>query len=412
MKIKIALGVACVLHFVSVLAIPLPDTLDEARALERANALPSTSLYTKAYDLYGSKPGNLLAQEAFGGYVVPGLARAVRIAYHSEDVLGRATVTTAMILLPAGRTPAGGWPIIAWGHGTSGVSTDCAPSLMRDGYYGDEGLSDMLKAGFAIVATDYQGLGTPGAHLYVDKPSQARDLIYSVPAARSAVPELGKRWVADGHSQGGLASWGVAELEEVRVDDGYLGAISVSGAGSLEGLFAYILEHPKMTFYLPWMAAGIHARFPEFKPESILAPAIMRQFHAAISHGCWYSGYAMFKDTPKNTAFKPGWRNDPTVRRWIKENELGDVKISKPLLVISGEDDQTVPIAGVRSTVRNSCAAGSNLYFMTYPGLDHDETMMNSVQAQIGWMRDRFAGKAFSGTCVEQSAGRGIDSSQ
>src|SRR6202000_2521960 len=109
---------------------------------------------------------------------------------------------------PSGPEPSGGWPVIAWAHGTSGVARQCAPSLMRDLYYGDEGLPEMLQGGFAVVAVDYHGLGTPGPHQYVSKIAQAHDVIYAIPAAHAAVPTLGRQWVVDGHSQGGLAAWG------------------------------------------------------------------------------------------------------------------------------------------------------------------------------------------------------------
>ena len=52
----------------------------------------------------------------------------------------------------------------------------------------------------------------PGAHQYDNKIPQANDVVYSVSAAHAAVPDLGGKWVAIGHSQGGSAVWGVAEL--------------------------------------------------------------------------------------------------------------------------------------------------------------------------------------------------------
>ena len=60
---------------------------------------------------------------------------------------------------------------------------------MKDYYYGELGLDEFLRAGFAIVGTDYHGLGTPGPHQYVNKTAQVNDVIYSVPAARAAGTE-------------------------------------------------------------------------------------------------------------------------------------------------------------------------------------------------------------------------------
>src|SRR6516162_6147873 len=101
----------------------------------------------------------------------------------------------------------------------------CAPSLLKDMEYGEEGLMPMVRAGFAVVATDYHGLGTDGPHQYINKTAQGRDVIYSIPAARAAVPSLGKKWVVVGHSQGGTSAWSVAEMQYTLKDPTYLGAI-------------------------------------------------------------------------------------------------------------------------------------------------------------------------------------------
>ena len=107
----------------------------------------------------------------------------------------------------------------------------CAPSLQKDVAYGEEGLMPMVRAGFAVVADDYHRLGTDGVHQYLNKVAQGRDVIYSIAAAHAAVPALGKRWVVDGHSQGGMTAWSVAEMEATLRDPDYLGAVSVSGSG-------------------------------------------------------------------------------------------------------------------------------------------------------------------------------------
>jgi len=41
-------------------------------------------------------------------------------------------------------------------------------------------LADLLKAGYAVVATDYEGLGTPGEHRYIIADSEARGMIDTV----------------------------------------------------------------------------------------------------------------------------------------------------------------------------------------------------------------------------------------
>lgn len=378
----------------------MPRTLADAKRMEQANSLPAPAFYSAPRALSRTRPGDLLGKQPFDGYQLPPGATATRILYHSLDADGRDVATSGFVLVPAGTAPAGGWPVIAWAHGTSGVGRQCAPSLMKDVYYGELGLAEMLRAGFAVVGTDYHGLGTPGMHQYVSKIAQVHDVIYSVPAARAAVPSLGRRWVADGHSQGGMAAWGVAEAESTLNDPGYLGAVSVAGASRQEELLTHLGDTPGVGFYLAFMAYGIHARFPSFAVTDMLTPQAMQRYPAASSDGCWYHGYALYADLTSKAMLKPGWNHNPWAQRLFKENTLGESPVSRPLLVIAGEADATVPIEGVRQTVERACRVGSPfLQLHTYPGLDHDQSMVQSVPQQLSWISERFAGAPATGSC-------------
>jgi pimeloyl-ACP methyl ester carboxylesterase len=378
----------------------LPRSLEEAIRMERADALPRTAFY-EAPSLAGTKPGALLRQESFDGYQVPAGAHAVRILYHSQDSHGGDVATSGVVLIPAGNPPAGGWPVIAWAHGTTGVARQCAPSLEKDMNYGEEGLMPMVRAGFAVVATDYHGLGTAGPHEYVSKTAQARDVIYSIPAAKAAVPSLGRRWVAVGHSQGGIAAWSVAEMQASLKDPDYLGAISVSGAADIQA----ILEQmgggdSSAAFYLVYMAYAIHAHSPAFKPSQMLDGVALRRYARATTQGCWNYDYAAFLNDRGEKVLKPHWEDSDAVKEFFRGDELGAAPVGGPLFVITGEADETVPLALVKQTVKKACTNGVALSFRSYPGLDHDPTMTNSTPDQLAWIKDRFAGKPASSNCA------------
>ena len=378
----------------------MPKSVAEATRMEQLDELPAPGFYSSPRALSRTRPGDLLEKQPFGGYELPPGATAMRILYHSLDAEGRAVATSAFVLVPAGPAPAGGWPVVAWAHGTSGVGRRCAPSLMKDYYYAELGLNDFLKAGFAIVGTDYHGLGTPGLHQYVSKTAQVNDVIYSIPAARAAVPALGRRWIADGHSQGGLAAWGVAERESGLSDPDYLGAVSVAGASHPEELLLHLGDTPGVGFYLAFMAYGIHARFPSFAVTDMLTPLAMQRYAAAAGDGCWYHGYALYADLTSASMLKPGWNRNPWARRFFDENEVGGSPVAGPLLVIAGEADATVPIAGVRQAVARACKVGSpRLSFRSYPGFDHDPTMAGTVADQVAWIAARFAGTPAESSC-------------
>ena len=92
-----------------------------------------------------------------------------RILYTSIDARWNSGIVpvSGTLYLPKGAPPSGGWPLVAWAHGTLGVADVCAPSWAkhrpRDATY----LNRWLEQGFAVVATDYQGLGGPGPHPYL-----------------------------------------------------------------------------------------------------------------------------------------------------------------------------------------------------------------------------------------------------
>ncbi len=181
--------------------------------------LPRTKFYDTPTPLRAGKPGELIRSEPFDDYDLPYQISAVRILYHSRSPRGEDVAVSGVVLVPAGTPPARGWPVIAWAHDFIGSAGQCAPSLRRnlkDGLL----LSMYVGAGYAVVASDYAGLGTSLPSAALDMRSNALDVIYSIPAARAALPQLGTKWVAAGYSQGGLvvvASW-FGNLREAQAE--------------------------------------------------------------------------------------------------------------------------------------------------------------------------------------------------
>ena len=373
----------------------LPKSRAEALAMEAKDALPITGFYDPPAPLPAGPAGTLIRSEDFGGYELPRGAHAVRILYRSKARDGRDVAASGVVLIPAGHPPRGGWPVIAWAHGTSGVARQCAPSLMKDMEYGSEGLMPMVAAGFAVVATDYAGLGTPGPHEYDNKIAQANDVVYSVAAARAAVASLGPRWVAIGHSQGGSAIWGVAELEARLADPTYAGGISV--AGDMD--FEWFEKHDAKSFktisamYWPLTAFGIKATYPSFDPARLLSAPLLARYRDATEKGCWYYAYAVADEVGSESAVRPGWDQIPELRRYNEDNHSADHPIRGPLLVLAGDDDQSVNFANIEKGVARACRNGLAIEFVHRPGLDHDPLMEKTIDLQLAWARDRIANK-------------------
>jgi dipeptidyl aminopeptidase/acylaminoacyl peptidase len=102
---------------------------------------------------------------------------AHRILHTTVDGNGDPATSTGVVLIPAGTAPNGGWPVIAWAHGTVGVS-DCIAPSRTDGPDVDGGgyassWAAWLSEGYAVVASDFAGHGTQGEIFYTDGRSQA-----------------------------------------------------------------------------------------------------------------------------------------------------------------------------------------------------------------------------------------------
>jgi pimeloyl-ACP methyl ester carboxylesterase len=369
--------------------------------MEAEDALPLTAFYDPPQPLAAAPPGTLIRSEPFDGYHLPEGASAVRILYHSRALNGGDIAASGAVLIPAGKSPSGGWPVIAWAHGTSGVARRCAPSLMKDLEYGNEGLMPMVAAGFAVIATDYAGLGTPGAHQYDNKIPQANDVVYSVAAAHAAVPSLGPRWVAIGHSQGGIAAWGVAELELARNDPGYAGAISVAGDMDFDAYEAHDAEtfDPVTDLYWPFTAFGIKASYPTFDIARMLTRPALARYPDVTTSGCWYYAYAAMTEMDRQRVVLPGWNRAPEVKRYNRDSRSANKPIRGPLLVLAGDDDRSVAFVNIVAGVKQACRLGLPVEFRHVAGLDHDPLMEKTTPEQLSWVRDRLAGKSWSSNC-------------
>src|SRR3954470_14095267 len=174
----------------------------------------STTFYTPPKTLPKGSHGAPVWQRKLSGKAVLKSAASNRLLlYRSQSVGGKATAVSGTIAVPKGKAPKGGWPVISWAHGTVGIADACAPSKIgTQANYDSPLLNSWLKAGYAVVRTDYEGLGTPGPHPYLIGSSEGRSTLDMVRAARKLNPDIGKQLVIAGHSQGGQAALFAASL--------------------------------------------------------------------------------------------------------------------------------------------------------------------------------------------------------
>jgi pimeloyl-ACP methyl ester carboxylesterase len=349
-------------------------------------SLPLTKFYDTPNPLPVGKPGELIRSEPFTEYDLTYEISAVRILYHSRSPSGEDVAVSGVVLVPNRTPPGGHWPVIAWAHDFVGSARQCAPSLMRNLNEGPL-LAMYVGLGYAVVASDYAGLGTSFPSASLDMRSNALDVIYSIPAARAALPQLGTRWVTVGYSQGGLAAVAVAEAGSEVSDSNYLGAIAISGVAEAQGIFERLALGPDRRM-LVFLAQGIKTVFPEFRVEEMLTDKAI-PLYQHISHSCEAS---LGPDLAANEMLKPGWENNRYVKEFFSRNTPGWKPVHGPLLLISGEADPEVPSDLTAPVVARLCKQKDRVFFVKYPGLNASAAIGDSVSEQISWIRARFAG--------------------
>jgi len=367
---------------------PLP-----AKHWHTPRTLPLTKFYDTPNPLPFGKPGELIRFEPFDEYDLPYEISAVRILYHSRSPSGEDVAASGVVLVPGGTAPAGGWPVIAWAHDFIGSARQCAPSLRRNLNEGPL-LSMYVGVGYAVVASDYAGLGTSFPNTALDMRSNALDMIYSISAARATLPQLGAKWVAAGYSQGGLAAVGVAEAGSEVGDSDYLGAIAISGVAEAQEIFEHLAQGPPHDM-LVFLVQGIKTVFPEFRVEDMLTDKAI-PLYQHIAHACEAS---LGPDLAVNGMLKPGWENNPYVKRFFDRNTPGRKPLRGPLLLISGEADPEAPSALTEPVVARLCKQEGRVLFIKYPGLKASAVIGESVSEQISWIGARFAGLPAPSNC-------------
>ena len=211
-----------------------------------------------------------------------GLSNGRAFDYWTRDAQGRPVPTGAAMFVPTGTAPRSGWPVVAFTHGTSGYGTGCGGQSAVDAEPSDY-ITRLVKAGYAVVATDYVGLGRfdTGVHPYLNTRSEATATIDSVRAARSLDATLSTRWAVAGPSQGGQAALATAHRQRSeRLGLDFRGTVAVDPESDVEKIMPflgpYIPAVPaplnKTYGFLLAVLAGLRQADPAADVNSYLTP--------------------------------------------------------------------------------------------------------------------------------------------
>ncbi|MEU4742492.1 lipase family protein [Actinosynnema sp. NPDC023658] len=333
------------------------------------------------------RPGALIRAHPLAARFRPDHAEAAyRVFYQGVGHDGRGRLVTGSVFIPEGTPPAAGWPVISYAHGTTGLSDRTAPS--RTGLLRLERvhIAAWLAAGYAVAATDYEGLATPGPHPYFNGEAVADDVIDVVRAARRLDHPLDRRWLVAGFSQGGHAALFTALIAtDYAPELDFLGTIALAPPVHLLRVIATRTSDASAAVcpFVPIVLAGMRTRYPDFTHDFLTERGT-----ALVDLAERVSLVEVFRAARKTTNDETGM-TDLTrhlhVERVLDECRVPVTRLDRPVFLGAGGNDEVVPLTVVHDFADDIAAAGSAVHLTTYPDADHGSILTEAHADAASW---------------------------
>lgn len=360
-------------------------------------------------DEFSDEPGALIRDEAWTKGVPEG-AEAWRLLHTTTRADGSPAVVTTLVLAPKARPEGEPLPVIAWAHGTTGVARGCAPSLLDAPFGGIPALDEVIANGWALVATDYVGLGTPGDHAYLEGDTAARNVLDSVRAARQLDGlELANTTQVWGHSQGGNTTLFAAEIApDYAPDVEVVGAAAIAPATLLEDLLAEAEGTTVGTILTSLTLVSWSRVYDDVDLDEVVRPGA-RTLVRDIAGRCVVAPEAL-----PSLAEAAVLRGDvlavdpstPPLAAHMAANSP-DGRLAVPTIVGQGLADSVVAPGVTDAYVEQRCADGDAVTYHRYPGIDHLPIVLDGSPFDpvlLDWTVARFAGDPPPTACETTTA--------
>ncbi|UVL80519.1 alpha/beta hydrolase [Pseudomonas putida] len=350
-------------------------------------------------------PGKLLRSEPLDQALsLPHAASAQRILYTSLDGIDGKTpvVVSGALFIPKGKAPAGGWPVASWGHGTVGVADICAPSWAGRSYRDVQYLNRWLDEGYAIVATDYQGLGVPGGHPLLNNRMAAYGILDAAKAVVAGVPGLADKVLIIGQSQGGAGAFAAGAYAATYAPK--LGVKGSIGTGVIYTVGSKNVGEQDQDKVDPALAYGFYTLLaaqqydPSIDPRDFYTDKALPLFEQARTSclSALVSDVVGTGLTPANA--KKDYKGDQ-LKPWLAQVSYPTLKLAQPIFIGTGAEDKTPAAATQVALMQDACKAGSVVQGHLYKGLGHSETVNASLKDSIPFARQVISGQPVTPNC-------------
>lgn len=335
------------------------------------------------------------------------------VLYRSTSAKGETVPVSGVVSVPAGEPPEGGWPVVSWGHGTTGMADRCAPSrTMVDPQTGvytasmDAVTADLVDDGYAVVRTDYEGLGTPGHHPYLMGQSSGAAMADIVLAAHEVTSDLSDEWIAMGHSQGGQAALftsrftgpytrgldlrGIVALAPPSQLGVVIDMLAGDGDASVEEQEAQERSGSAAGLLGPFVVSA--ARVAGTPLDEVVSPRA-RALLPQLEQRC--IAELLGQDSLGGIAMEDFLAQDAdlgSLRRVVGTNDAAELHPKVPVLLVQGEEDTTVPRLLSDRLAEQYRARGTEVEYLSLPGADHISMVSESAPEVHAWVAGAFGG--------------------
>ncbi|HSO95938.1 MAG TPA: lipase family protein [Acidimicrobiia bacterium] len=358
---------------------------------------PTGDAFYRPNTLRSGRPGDVIWAAPI---ISPAGSRGWKMLYHSQALDGHDIAVSGVVVVPTAKAPPSGRPVISWAHGTHGLADACAPSKALDVAYRIPGIKDFIRQGDIVVATDYEGLGTPGEHPYLVGESEARGVLDIVRAVRQ-MPDSGASatTLVYGHSQGGQAALFAGQISPSYAPELHIaGVVAVAPVADVSAMVPMATTVPVLLGYDVMTAVGFRAAYPNVDLTAVLGPAVLSHLNV-VDQRCSDDVVDFFAQYPPAQVVAHDPLDVPVLAQLLQQSTAGYVHTAAPQFIVQGDKDLLVPKTVTDRYIQRACGQGDQLVYRVYPGLDHITARDVSVPDVEAWLTARLDGQAAPSSC-------------
>ena len=323
-----------------------------------------------------------------------------RVIYESESILGEPIEVSGLVVAPD-LNGEESRPVLSIAHGTVGLADQCAPSR-QEPVPNLELIRPFVEAGWVIVASDFEGLGSDGIHHYIVGESEARGIFDIVRAAKNidGINADGPL-VVWGHSQGGHAAMHASQRWLDLAPELNLVGVAAGAPPSQFPLLKSFLENGPFQGYLVMVGASFGSAYPELDYSALVNPEYLYLIDE-LEKGCTSHIFEVFNAIPyEDLVAVDDVFSLPDWNARLTENDTNQKRVQVPTLILHGTEDEQIPFIASQLLLSQLCSFSDSapIELKEYPGTNHGTSVIAYWDDLVSWSNERIVGTPAESQC-------------